>query len=397
MSLFLRPRAERPKSMATESSTSLHLPSLKITGFRGLDRLSIPRLGRVTLLAGHNGAGKTTVLEAVRLFASRGRPRVLWEMLTGREELATGLDEDRDPIVLPDLSALFHERGGVQAKTIQIDGGDEGEGLRLEASSPAEWTGEQQKRLVDLPVDADVQALRIGSGDWSETVPWFFPGTSRGFPPHPGRYLPGMRRRLFDESEWPEAIGCESMGPGRPDNEHLARLWDDVSLTEDEDFVVGALQLLPGIEIDRVTVVGSEGAPRIHRGRRVIVRSRRHARRVPLKRLGDGATRLFGAALALANGRNGILLMDEAENGLHHSVHERFWRMVLQAAHAGDVQVLATTHSWDCIAGFARAAAGLAEIDGVLVRLELGDEGCRTVFYSEDELKIAADRRIEVR
>lgn len=170
-----------------------------------------------------------------------------------------------------------------------------------------------------------------------------------------------------------------------------------MSLTEDEDFVVRALQLLPGNEIERVTVVGSEGAPRIHRGRRVIVRSRRHSRRVPLKRLGDGATRLFGAALALANGRNGILLMDEAENGLHHSVHERFWRMVLQAAHDGDVQVLATTHSWDCIAGFARAAADLADIDGVLVRLELGDEGCRTVFYSEDELKIAADRRIEVR
>lgn len=383
--------------MDTEPSSPLHLPSLKITGFRGLDSLSIPRLGRVTLLAGCNGAGKTTVLEAVRLFGSRGRPRVLWEILTGREELATGLDEDRDPIVFPDLSALFHERDGARVKTIRIAGGEEGDSLMLEGSTPRDWTEEQQKRLGDLPVDTGVQALRIGFGDWSEIVPWFFAGTSRGLPSHPRRYVPGMRRRLFDESEWPEGTECESMGPGRPDNEHLARLWDAVALTESEDFLVRALRLLPGAEIDRVTVVGSEGSPRLHRGRRVIVRSRSHARRVPLKRLGDGATRLFGAALALANGRNGILLMDEAENGLHHTVHTDFWRMVLRAAHEGDVQVLATTHSWDCIAGFARAATELAGIDGVLVRLEPGDEGCRAVFYSEDELKIAADRRIEVR
>ena len=41
--------------------------------FRGIDQLSIPRLGRVTLLAGKNGVGKTTALEASRVFAARGR------------------------------------------------------------------------------------------------------------------------------------------------------------------------------------------------------------------------------------------------------------------------------------------------------------------------------------
>ena len=36
----------------------LHLPDLYIEGFRGIDKLSIPRLGRATLLAGRNGAGQ---------------------------------------------------------------------------------------------------------------------------------------------------------------------------------------------------------------------------------------------------------------------------------------------------------------------------------------------------
>ena len=54
-------------------NNNLHLPNLTIMGFRGIDELSIPRLGRVTLLAGKNSVGKTTVLEAVQGYAARGR------------------------------------------------------------------------------------------------------------------------------------------------------------------------------------------------------------------------------------------------------------------------------------------------------------------------------------
>ena len=60
--------------MPDEHTNGLHLPDLLISNFRGIDRLSIGRLGRVTLLGGRNGVGKTTVLEAVRVYAARGRP-----------------------------------------------------------------------------------------------------------------------------------------------------------------------------------------------------------------------------------------------------------------------------------------------------------------------------------
>ena len=50
---------------------------------------------------------------------------------------------------------------------------------------------------------------------------------------------------------------------------------------------------------------------------------------MPLRSLGDGAVRLFGVALALANSQGGFLLIDEAENGIHYSLQRDFWRMVL--------------------------------------------------------------------
>lgn len=50
---------------------------------------------------------------------------------------------------------------------------------------------------------------------------------------------------------------------------------------------------------------------------------------------------MLSIALALANSRDGFLLIDEAENGIHHTVQRDFWRMVLhgagqQRAGAGD-------------------------------------------------------------
>ena len=119
--------------------------------------------------------------------------------------------------------------------------------------------------------------------------------------------------------------------------------------------------------------------------------------RVPLKSLGDGAIRLFSVALTLTNVKDGILLIDEAENGIHHSVQPDFWRMVLRMARENNTQVLATTHSWDCVRGFAKAAINDEDAEGILFRLERDDEDVWTVFYSEEELKVAAEQGIEVR
>ena len=105
----------------------------------------------------------------------------------------------------------------------------------------------------------------------------------------------------------------------------------------------------------------------------------------------------MGIALALANSRNGFLLIDEAENGIHYSVQRDFWYMVMKTADANNVQVLATTHGWDCIRGFAQAAMDIDDVDGTLVRLEKENDAMRAIEYTESELATAAEQGIEVR
>ena len=49
--------------------------------------------------------------------------------------------------------------------------------------------------------------------------------------------------------------------------------------------------------------------------------------------------RTFGIALALVNARNGLLLIDEFENGLHYLVQPDLWRLIFQVARRLNVQV----------------------------------------------------------
>jgi len=89
-------------------------------------------------------------------------------------------------------------------------------------------------------------------------------------------------------------------------------------------------------------------------------------------------------------------LVDEFENGLHHTAQLNAWRTIFRLAVTLDTQVFATTHSWDTIRAFQEAAAESPDT-GVLLRLSRrGDEIVPTVF-AEEEVAIAARERIEVR
>jgi AAA15 family ATPase/GTPase len=117
----------------------------------------------------------------------------------------------------------------------------------------------------------------------------------------------------------------------------------------------------------------------------------------PLRTMGDGMVRLFGIALALVNARDGFLLIDEIENGLHYSIQPDVWRLIFRAASRLNVQVLTTTHSWDCIEAFQKAAVEAVSEEGMLIRLrEKGGKIVATGF-DERQLRIVTRDDIEVR
>ena len=352
----------------------LHLPQLSISGFRVIDHLKIPRLGRVTLLAGKNSVGKTTVLDAVRVYASRGGSSVLYDLLRERQEFTESTDEDRDSAVDLDWISLFHGRN--QSESVHI------------------VVGPEDAYQVEIQLVDDPQRDLFSDHTITKHLRVDFQNKHFLLDLSPRkRHSYGREISLGNGDKQSPWLTCEALGPGILNERQMSRLWDHVALTDDETRILEALNLIMGDGVLGVAVVG-DGRSTI---RRVIVRLKGQNGPIPLKSLGDGPVRLFCVALALANSRGGFLLIDEVENGIHHTAQRDLWTMILRTAHENDIQVLATTHSWDCVRGFAQAATDFEHGEGVLARLDRDDRGLRAVVYSDEALKTAAEQGIEVR
>ena len=387
----------------------LPLPSLSISGFRGFQDLLIPQLGRVTLLAGRNGVGKTTVLDAMRIYAAVTHGDTPWPLadlleqrLRQQDEWRDGLDEDGDKVLVADYSGLFYGRNLLPGQPISI-GLENGENrVKLEVYQEGNLPEEEEERLISrlsrIEDIIDIPPLLV---TFKKRLKYLLPQISVSGP----EYARSLRRKYLskmmndNESQSSEKFNCESIGPNLPDNESLVEFIDKVTLTEEDDRPSKALELILGHQVHGIAVVGrSERRSRP----RVMVKLSEQGPRIPLKSLGDGVTRFFGIAAALVKSRNGLLLIDEVENGIHYSVHGRLWTMILEAAHEYNIQVVATTHSWDTITGFAQATQDPKIVkanaaNAALIRIQENEGNVQTVRYSEEEIKTASQYSIEMR
>jgi ABC-type multidrug transport system ATPase subunit len=140
-------------------------------------------------------------------------------------------------------------------------------------------------------------------------------------------------------------------------------------------------------------MVAGEGA---RKQRIAIARSSRLSHPVPLRSFGDGLNRLFGIVLSMVNAKDGVFLIDEVENGMHYSIQLDLWRLLFRISQNLNIQVFATSHSWDSVEAFQKAAAEHPS-DGVLVRLSRKGGEIIPTLFQEQELAIATRDRIEVR
>ncbi|MDI6049806.1 AAA family ATPase [Flavobacterium sp. XS2P24] len=72
-------------------------------------------------------------------------------------------------------------------------------------------------------------------------------------------------------------------------------------------------------------------------------------RLIPINLLGDGVRRLLAIILAIHNSKDGIVLIDEIDNGLHYSTLKSLWKSVLYISKQCNVQVFVTTHNYETI------------------------------------------------
>ncbi len=359
------------------------IENLTVKGFRALKCFSVEGLGRVNLITGRNNSGKSSVLEALRLLASSASASVILGIIRYREESPIDLDDVRGRLEEAEnrflFSSLFSGFPQLQDEPQPIVIQSPGTQPLLDLTLRITFVRDQPSLFRELEEEG-LPTLVIESRDGSRGIPLDYP--SRSF-----------RSRVYGPDLGEGSIQCVYVSPyGGERTANLGALWDNIALSDSEQDVVAALHIIDP-EISAVSMVGGE-SPRL--ARRAIVRSANFPRPIPLRSFGDGLNRLFGIVLSLVNAQGGLLLIDEFENGMHHSVQLDAWRAIFRLAQKLEVQVFATSHSWDAIDAFQKAAAE-APAEGVLMRLSRKEDYVIPTLFREQELAVVTRDGIEVR
>lgn len=361
-----------------------HFSGVRIHGYRGFRSLAIDGLTRVNLIVGTNNSGKTSVLEAIELVAQGAHP--LGPLLRGanrRNEYILGRD---DRIQDLDLRHLFYGHTMDEGDRFVVDARKtDGTSSRLEVSMAVSQEVDREPELFLGEGDAAEPAYEM-TFTWNGEVDRILLSSVKSVRSPSRQFLTGSNDGLTPVS----FVSTDSMPPSR-----LARLWDAIILTDDELRVIRALQVIePGVE--RIAFLsGAASSPRGLGS--IVVKLQGVAQPVPLGSMGDGIRRLLAIVMALISAKGGYFLIDEIDTGLHHSVMDEMWKIIVTVAHELDIQVLATTHSLDCVRSLALVAREMngKRKDVSLHRVERDSDV--SVAYSAEEMEIAAARSLELR
>jgi len=311
------------------------LDHIHIENFRLFKHLDIPKVGQVNLITGKNNSGKTTLLEALRLWANQGAYYIfesnLLDILGSRGEINGNPTEG--------FRTIFHHSNTEQPAEINY-------------------------------------SLKIY---FKPQGPFLLAKFSNG--EHEIRYSkPGPLV---------EAEGCSYIPPDF--NLVNAHLWSRVELTPKEKMVAEIMRIIEP-RLEQVRVNPSDNSARIQ--------LEGFPKPLPIKNFGEGLNRLLTVALGLVNAENGMLLIDEIDLGLHHSVQHQLWEIVFQKAKDLNVQVFATTHSSDCVQAFSNVANKPVYANmGNYIRLQRSkkDGNIVAVEYEMEALDRSLDYNLETR
>ena len=120
-------------------------------------------------------------------------------------------------------------------------------------------------------------------------------------------------------------------------------------------------------------------------------------KKIPLKLMGEGMNRLVSVLLAFSVTKNGVVLVDELENGFHFSVLKKIWKALAVYARDNNTQIIATTHSRELIDA---AVEGLPEDmrdNFKYMRIDREGDAVKPVFYDFENLETALDSNFETR
>ena len=366
------------------------IKSLRVENFKGFKKLDLPEVSRITLIGGRNNVGKTSLLESIFLFYDIGDPGVFLRLLAWRGlETATA---DANMLIAPifrDFNLEHHIKitlrdniydsvmemifdPALAQKSISVELPDTGgllppggtdQFLLISYAIDIRYTiGGLREQKIRLAVRQSPTNLNIQ----------FEPGPTSAFPSgmmHGAAFF-GLRMKV-DPME-------DAVRFGQVDVEGRTN------------------QVLEVLRVLEPNLVGLSSVALPPKS--LLYADIGLSRKIPVIYMGDGISRLLSIILAIATVKDGIVLIDEMDAGLHYSVLSKVWEGVCRAAQKFNCQVIATTHSYECLqAAYEGVAQANIADEFRYVRLDRLDKDIVATTYTHEILGAALERGWEVR
>lgn len=361
--------------------------SLDIKNFRQFKDIQINSLQRINLFDGMNNVGKTSLLEAIFLLVSCQDPSAIFTLIKIRGGDVLGASGSDTWGWL-----FFHKKMEGDIFINAIENNDKKHFLKLKASFYEE---------VDLPIKSDnhhdfkkitydildnLDSIRKSE---SNTLEFWYSNSermsSKMFIKQDGKKMISYvnKDKLFSESE----IITSFYKNTKKDAERFSQIierGEEIELIKILNVIEPKLnKIVISINGENVFISGNVGLERL----------------IPISQMGSGLNKFMSIILSIIECKNGVVLIDEIENGLHYTVLKKFWEVIYEASIISNVQIFATTHSYECISAAHQVFSQKEKYDFGLYRIDEKKEKGEffVTKYDKEILETALEMNFEVR
>lgn len=361
----------------------MYFKKLEIKGFRGIRNLQIDGLKDINLILGKNNCGKTTVLEAIFLLIGLSNPQLIVKINQFRD-LLTSDNED--------LRYIFNN----------LDYNNE---LSFKAymHTPASYRELTIKPLDFFSTDKDITEKKIEKKMFSTSstseeknkingLTLLFTVKEEGRKKQESEaklQLTITLPRFSYPKEYIEKMKGYYITPKSLTTDNLDEGLDEIVKHKMENEIIEVLQKvdpkIQGIKFGKNLIYLDIGLDTL----------------IPLNLAGDGIRHILSVILGIYRAKNGILLIDELENGFHYSTLKSVWKAIIESSKKLGVQIFITTHNSETLKYFKEALEESSDDDKkrvASITLRKIDEGLIKAYnYDFEQFGYTLEQGIEIR